>query len=162
MPIISISEYKKEMLKDLYSNPLVVKGLDSQQIDVVNDEPDSLLYQNLFPFLRVPDTQTISDTYILLSVDIDKINRYNKVYAKYKTTMWILAHLERMQMPAEYQATRIDYLAEVLIEMFSGKHKFGFSEFELHSNREILLNEKYYYRELVFICDDLRHYVTPV
>ena len=162
MPMISVSEYKKEILKDLYNSPLVVKGIDSQQVDVIPDEPDSLLYQNLFPFLRVPETQTMADTYILLSVDIDKINRHNRTYAKYLTTMWILAHVERMQMPAEYQATRIDYLAEVLIDIFNGQRKFGFSDFELQSNREILLNEKYHYRELVFMCDDLRHYVTPL
>ena len=160
MPIMSINEYKMAILADVYNNPLIVAAIDSQQADVFNDEPDSLMYKNLFPYLRIPDTQNKADTYVLLSVSADRINRNNKTYAIYRTTMWALAHMDRMQMPDHYRATRIDYISEELKKIFDGVYKFGFSEFELLSNREILLNEKYHYRELVYVCKDLRHPVT--
>jgi len=161
MPMIDVSEYKIELLSDMYNNPKIVEAIDSQQLNVVNEEPDTLMYNNLFPFMRVPETQNKADTYILLSVDIDRVNRNNKTYAIYQTTIWVLAHVDRMQMAEQYRATRIDYIAKKLDNLFDGQRKFGFSEFELISNREILLNEKYHYRELVFICSDLRHPVTP-
>ena len=162
MPMMNISEYKMAILADVYNNPLIVEAIDSQQADVFKDEPDSLMYRNLFPFLRIPDTQNKADTYVLLSVNVDRINRNNKTYAIYRTTIWVLAHMERMQMPERYKATRIDFIGEELKKMFDGGYEFGFSEFELISNREILLNEKYHYRELVYICRDLRHPVTKL
>jgi len=162
MPMIDVSKYKMELFSDIYNRPKIVEALDSQQLNVLNDEPDTLMYNNLFPYMRVPDTQNKADTYILLSVDIDKINRNNKTYALYQTTIWVLAHVDRMQMAEQYQATRVDYIATELDTLFDGQRKFGFSEFELISNREILLNEKYLYRELIFVCNDLRHPVTPI
>ena len=154
--IINISGYKTELLLDIYTNDRIVEAIDSQSPGYIPGEPDSLLYRNIFPFLRVPFTQNIADTYVLVSVDVDRVSRGNRAYAKYHTTMWSLAHLDRMEMPRKYGATRIDYIAEELVEVFHGQRKFGFSEFELISNREVLLDTKYLYRELVFTCDDLR------
>jgi hypothetical protein len=161
MPIISVSKYKAEMLQDIVNTPVIVEAIDSQQPEAVTEEPDSLIYRNIFPYIRIPETQTKADTYILLSVDIDRINRHNKTYAVYRTMFWVLAHKESMEMEGQ-NATRIDFIGEELIKLFDGKHKFGFSEFELISNREILLNEKYHYRELTFICNDLRHPVSKL
>jgi hypothetical protein len=159
MSIININEYKMDLLTDVFNNPKIVEALDSQQTDIIKDEPDSLIYRNLFPYLRIPDTQNKADTYVLLAVDIDRINNSNKTYAIYKVSFWVLAHMDRMQIEG-YNSTRIDFIAQELDRMFDGQQKFGFSEFELISNREIILNEKYHYRELIFICNDLRHVVT--
>lgn len=159
MPMIDISAYKKELLSDIINNPRIIEAIGSQQTDVVSEEPDSLLYRNIFPFLRVPNTENMADTYIMLSVDIDKVNQYNKTYAVYRVTMWVMAHVDRMEMEERFQATRIDYISKELDSLFDGQRKFGFSEFELISNREILLNEKFHYRALVFECSDLRRQV---
>lgn len=154
--MINISGYKTELLLDIYGNERIVEAIDSQSPEYVPGEPDTLLYRNLFPFLRVPFTQNIADTYVLVAVDVDRVSRYNRTYAKYHTTIWSLAHLDRMEMPRRFGATRIDYIAEELVALFHGQRKFGFSELELISNKEVLLDTKYLYRELVFVCDDLR------
>ena len=154
--MIEISKYKMELLSDIYKNEKIVEAIDSQQTGVIPEEPDTLMYKNLFPYMRVPETQNIADTYILLSVDLDRVNRNNRTYARYVTTMWAMAATDRMQMEERFKATRIDYLAEELTRMFHGQTKFGFSKFELLSNREVLLDVKYLYRELVFRCNDLR------
>jgi hypothetical protein len=159
MSIISVNKYKTELLKDIINAPKIIEAIDSQQPDAVINEPDSLIYKNIFPYIRIPDTQSKADTYILLSVDIDRINRNNKTYAMYRTVFWVLSHKESMEMEGQ-NATRIDYIGEEIKTLFDGQQKFGFSEFELWSNREILLNEKYHYRELVFTCNDLRHPVS--
>ena len=158
--IINISDYKMALLRDIYNNPKIVEAIESQQVDYVPTEPDSLMYRNLFPYMRVPGTENKADTYVLLSVDIDRVNRNNKAYARYATTMWALAGLDRMQMDERFKATRIDYIAEELTRMFHGQHKFGFSEFELISSKEVLLDVKYLYRELIFVCNDLRQPVA--
>jgi len=154
--IISISKYKMALLSEIYKNPKIVEAIASQQDGVIPDEPDSLMYKNLFPYLRIPGTEKDTDTYVLLKVDKDRVNRNNRVYSRYQTTMWALAHQDRMQMDARFNATRIDYIAEELTRMFHGQQRFGFSKFELISDMEVILDTKYLYRELVFRCNDLR------
>ena len=147
-----------ELLRDLFQCGAVVEGIDSQSPLYTRGEPDSLVYANLFPYLRVPDTQTIADTYIMVAVDVAHISRHNPTYAKYATAIWVLAHQERMRM-AGRNGTRIDFLAEQVKALLDGQRKYGFSELQLMSNREIILNEKYQYRELRFGCDDQRRRV---
>ena len=157
MPLININEYKAELLSDICNTQTIIDAIDSTQTDVDNSQPMTLLYNNIFPYMQIPSTQNKVDTYIMLSVDIDRINRHNKSFATYGTTIWVLAHMERMKMPAEYNATRIDYLSQELKTLFDGVRKFGFSPLDLISNREVLLNETYHYRELRFMSHDLRH-----
>ena len=160
MTILSISAYKMALLSEIYNNPKIVEALDSQQPDVIREEPDTLMYHNLYPYMRIPETQSIADSYILLSVDEERINRNNTTYGVFRTTIWVLAHVDRMQMPEHFKATRIDYIGEELGRMFNRQRKFGFSEFELTLSREVLLDTKFLYRELVFRCNDLRQPVT--
>ena len=51
--IIDISKYKLELLSDIYKNPKIVSAIDSQQTDVTPSEPDTLMYQNLFPYMCI-------------------------------------------------------------------------------------------------------------
>ena len=155
MAIIRVSDYKLELLRDIVGAPEIVDGIDSRSGGVVPGEPESLIYRNVFPYLRIPDTQNKADCYIMLAVDITGINGHNPTYASYLTSIWVLAHQERMRMEGR-NGTRIDFLAERVKELFDGKQKFGFSAFELSSSREVILNEKYQYRELRFKCFDQR------
>ena len=160
MASINITEYKMAVLRDLFNNPEIVTLIDSQDEGFNRDEPDSLIYRNIWPYLRIPDTITVSDCHILIAVDITAPSRYNPTYAKYLTTIWCLCHQERMRVGTR-TGTRIDLLSEEVKKMFDGEMKFGFGEYQLLSNREIILNEKFQYRELKFECNDLRHKVTP-
>lgn len=157
--IMDISKYKQELLSKICSNSKIIEAIDSQQDGAMSSEPDTLIGKNLFPYMRVPETENFADTHIMLSVDVERPNRNNRTYSRYHTTIWVLCALNRMEMPQEYNATRIDYIAEQLTRMFHNVRNFGFTDFELMSNREALLDSKFLYRELVFRCSDLREAV---
>ena len=74
MATVDIRDYKMDFIKDIISNPNVVLGIDSRNSAVDSEYPDTLIYNNIFPYLRIPDIQTEADTYILLAVDILNLN----------------------------------------------------------------------------------------
>jgi len=152
---IDIRDYKVSFIKDIISAPDIVKNIDSQNPAVDADMPDTLVYKNIFPYLRIPDAQNKADTYILLAVDILNVNRKNPTFVDLRLTIWVMAHQECMQMD-ESESTRIDYLGEELRNLFDGQPKYGFGILELNSSREIVLNERYQYRELIFHTTDLK------
>ena len=155
MAAIDIRDYKMDFIKDIISVPDIVKNIDSQNPAADIEAPDSLVYKNIFPYLRIPDSQNKADTYILLSVDLLNINRKNPAFLDLRLTIWAMAHQECMQME-ESESTRIDYLGEALRNLFDGEKKYGFGVLELNSSREIILNERYQYRELIFHTVDLK------
>ena len=60
MPMIDVSAYKLELLSDIYNNAKIVEAIDSQQADVINAEPDTLMYKNLFPYKAMVDMGIMS------------------------------------------------------------------------------------------------------
>jgi hypothetical protein len=158
--MINLEDYKKEIMMALVKNPDIVDLIDSKSSGYTQGKPDTLIYNNIFPYLRIPETVNIVDTYILLAVDIAGISRYNPTFATYVTTVWCMAHQDRMKVD-DRNGTRIDLLSGEVKKMFDGRLNFGFSEFEMISSREVILNEKFQYREMRFECKDQRHKVNP-
>ena len=107
-------------IKDIISVPDIIKNIDSQNPAVDTETPDSLIYKNIFPYLRIPDAQNKADTYILLAVDILNVNRKNPTFLDLRLIIWAMAHQECMQME-ESESTRIDYLGEELRNLFDGE-----------------------------------------
>ncbi|MCL2020437.1 MAG: hypothetical protein FWG70_11895 [Oscillospiraceae bacterium] len=160
MAIINITDYKMDLIKELTSSSEIIEILDSQADGYIKDEPTSLIYRNLWPYLKVPDIQTSADCHLLIAVDIASVNRLNPTYAKYLITIWCLCHQNRMWVDKRI-GTRTDLLAQEVLKLLDGRQNFGFSELRLESNRELILNKNYQYRELKFTCNDLRRSVSP-
>ena len=142
------------LLKAFFNTSAIVEGIDSQSDKVDAESPDTLIYENLFPYLRIPDTTTKADTYIMVAVDAVNIHK-NRTYADYRITIWVLAHQHRMRMEGR-SATRIDYLSDEIKKVLDRDLQYGFNKLELVANREIILNDKYLYREMRFEVPDLR------
>ena len=155
MATVDINAYKKEILMDIIGSPEIVGGIESRALGVVPGEPDSLIYKNVFPFLRIPDAQCIADAYVLFAVDVLDINRHNRMFLDLKLTFWAMAHQDVMKMDG-VAATRIDFLGEELRKLFDGSSKYGYGVLELAASREVILNDKFQYRELIFRTVDMK------
>ena len=152
---IDIRNYKTGIIMDIIHNQKIVDAVDSQSPDYVRGVNDSLLKCNVFPFLRIPDTQNKADAYILMSVDITGMNAGNATFADMRVTLWVMAHQDRMIMETE-NATRTDYIGEELRGMLDGSTKYGYGMLECISSAEHILSEKYQYRELIFRTVDMK------
>lgn len=187
--IIDIGKYKAELLSDIFNNEEIVSLLEVSDTDIRNridnDEPEALVYKNIFPFLLVPEFEDTADTYIMLGVDSEEPNwRHNQAYCNYQITVWVMCHKDRMEVSKEQVNTwkelrqhlkdigrikttdvepgvssRVDVISQLIMRMWHDESKFGFSPLELMSSKEVVLNVKFYYRELIFECKDLRRRV---
>lgn len=158
MARFNITSFKQEIISDILSCPEVVDLLGIQDPDFNPEEPDSLVYENIFPYLRIPDTTTEAKTYVLLQVDLTRVNDKNSAYNEVRITLWAMAHESQMRL-SDRSGTRIDRLGEALIELFDGRTKYGFSHgLELQMNREVILggHPEFQYREIVFTTNDIR------
>ena len=158
MAMLDISSYKMELLRDIFNSPVIVDAIESQNENVDINSPDTLLYTHLFPYLKIPDTQTSNECYILLACDSVNPNKANKFFKDMRITFWVFCSSDRMRIKGK-NSTRIDYIAQELERLFIGQTKYGFGELELVSNRELIYDPKYQYRELIFRTIDVSKYI---
>lgn len=154
MARIDISNYKLDLLRDIFNCKTIVEAIDSQENGYDPDSPDSLIYKNLYPFWKVVDTQTNADCYILVSVDLVGMNRVNTMFSNIHVNFRILCHQDRMKMKNK-NATRIDFLSMELRKLFNNQTKYGVGVLRLVSDVENILSEKYQYRDLTFHVTDI-------
>jgi hypothetical protein len=154
MAAFDISAYKMNLLRDIINCPEIISGIDSQSQKVIKSEPDSLIYENIFPFLAIENTQTRADAYILLAVDVINPNKGNKFFKDMRITVWVFCSSARMRMDNQ-NAARIDYISAEVEKLLAGQTKYGYGVLELISNRELIYDPKYQYRELVFKTVDI-------
>ena len=154
MPAIDVKAYKKKIILDLIQSEIIVAGIDSQKEGIAT--PDDLIYKNIFPYLHIDFVQTIADTYILVGIDQVGINAPNTTFANLRITVWVAAHVDRQRFViGDTPSTRVDYLAEQVAEILDGNLNYGFGVLELVASSEVVFNDKYQYRELVFHTVDL-------
>jgi hypothetical protein len=158
MARFNITSFKQEIIADILSCPEVIRLLGVRDPDFDPEEPDSLVYENIFPYLRIPDTTMEAKTYILLQTDLTRVSDTNAAYNEIRITLWAMAHESQMRL-TDRSGTRIDRLGEALIELFDGRTKYGFSKgLDLQMNREVILggHPEFQYREIVFTTNDIR------
>lgn len=138
-----ISKSKRKIISTLIENNDIVTALGADDID----DRYSLTYTHLFPYLRVPNTQIETGSYILVSISVPRVSTKNNAYKMMEITICVVTHQDHMQ--TIYNANRNDLLAGIIIEEFNWSDILGF-EMELRSDTESLLNETYHLREIKF------------
>ena len=125
--ILDPSEFKYELMVDIFNNQNIVDAINSDHPGFVPGQNDTLVFKHIFPFLRIPETQSVARTYVLMAVDYTNINRHNQAFLDVKVTLWAMAHHSLMgfRTPGGRPATRIDYISQELRKTFEGKLKFG-------------------------------------
>ncbi len=142
------------IILDILSNKKIVDLIDSKESGYEPQDPQTLIYRNIFPFLKVPDVQTNAMTNILIAVDKLGKHKTNPSYSNVRVTIWVLAHQEHMRMKNK-AGSRIDVISDEIEKLFRGSKKYGFSELDDFPNYEKLLSEKFIYREIVFRTSEL-------
>ncbi len=150
---MDIGSYKHKLMLDIIGNEKIVKAIDSR-LDEYNPEiPDSLIGLNIFPSLQIPNLVNNTETYILMSCSVMGRNS-NRAYADIELIIRVLAHQNRLTMEGE-SSNRIDFISNELTKLLDDSLKYGMGVLTLCQNREIILNERYTYRHLVFKTSDM-------
>lgn len=153
-----IIDYKNQIIRDILSNTIdpslsrdIVYAIDENYIDA----EEELIYRNIYPYLRIPDTQTEARSYITMSVDMPKVSTKNYFFKDMVITINVIVHEEKMKMPVRYSATRADYIACLINKIFNGNKNYGNVPLEYVSDVESIILNKFFVRTLRFRCNEL-------
>lgn len=142
---------KKRLIEQiLYSDEDIVEILDNPKIDP--EAPEDLVYENIFPFIRIPGTQDVSKNFITFSVDDTERMPSNSVMKTQTIQFVIFVHKDNIK--TKYGMARHDFLGYLIRDIFNLSNKLG-PQMELVSNREGVTDTDYHTRTLRFeLIDD--------
>lgn len=142
---------KKRLIEQiLYSDEDIIEILDNPDIDP--DSPEDALYENIFPFIRIPGTQDVSKNFITFTVDDTERMPSNNVMKMQTVQFVIFVHKDNIK--TKYGMARHDLLGYLIRDIFNLSNKLG-PQMELISNREGVTDTDYHTRTLKFeLIDD--------
>lgn len=129
----------------LYNDPDIVELIDNPNID--KDCPEDLVYENLFPFIKVPGTQDESKNFICYEVDdMGEIARNDRM--KQQIVQFVV-FVHKDLIKTKYGMPRHDAFGLVIRDLFNRSHLFG-HELKLISSKGSTTDTDYYTRALRF------------
>lgn len=140
--------YKNELMKDICSNPTIVKLLtENNNPDVPNHV---LPYTQVYPYEFVPETVSEARSFICFDVDIMKAP--NKTY--YYPVLYIWPFTHKSKFRTKDGKVLIDELSSVLDDMLNGSRYFGLGDLKLHSVQRFVPIADYLGRVLTYYATD--------
>lgn len=153
MNSFEIGEFKLTLIRKLIGNNEIFKLLDP------NGEleyPDDLIYENIFPYNRMPDTEQEVKTYVTLQVNAVSLPKRNDITRNVAIVVRVYTHAQLMRVPGN-NSDRIDLLSAKIDEILNESNDFGIGYVQLESNTEHVLDSKHFFREMVFTTDSLNN-----
>lgn len=90
----------------LYNDPDIIEVLDNPKIDP--SCPEDALYENIYPFIRIPGTQDTSRNYITFMLDDMEKSQFNKSMKNQYLKVVIFVHKDLVK--TKWGAERHDLL----------------------------------------------------
>lgn len=129
----------------LYNDPDIVELIDNHNIDP--ECPEDLVYENLFPFIKVPGTQDESKNFICYEVDdMAEISRNDRMKQQ---IIQFVVFVHKDLIKTKYGAPRHDMFGMVIRDLFNRSHLFG-HELKLVQSKGGVTDTEYYTRTLKF------------
>jgi hypothetical protein len=123
----------------------IVEIIDNPDIDPTT--PEDLLYNNLYPFIRIPGTQDTSRNYICYSIDdMSEHDRNDRMKQQF---IQFVVFVHKDLVKTQYGVARHDLLGYLIRDLFNRSHLFG-HELKLVTNREGTTDVDYTTRTLKF------------
>ena len=140
--IISI---KRRIKQKLIADEDILEALNNPDIPL--DSPDEFLDNNIFGFVRIPQTQDTVRNFICFTVD-DIEGHQTNTHMKIQQIQFVcICHLDDMK--TKYGMDRHDLLAYLVRDLINWSNEFGL-QFKLIYNKESTIDSDYYCRTLKF------------
>lgn len=137
---------KKRVISEMiYSDPDIIEVLDNPELDP--NCPEEYLYQNIYPFIRIPGTQDVSKNFITFMLDDMETAQINKSMKSQFLKVVVFVHKDLVK--TKYGAERHDLLAYLVRDVFHLSNKLGL-QLSLRSDREGVTDTDYCTRTLQF------------
>ena len=137
---------KKRIIgKTLYSDPDIIEVLDNPDLDP--SMPEDYMYENIFPFIRIPGTQDTSKNFITFSISNMGNTPVNEVMKNQYIQFVIFIHQDLVK--TNYGMDRHDCLGYLIRDIFHLSNKLGM-QMKLISDVEGATDTNYVTRTLKF------------
>lgn len=136
---------KRKIEQILYTDKDIIEVLDNPALDP--STPESYVYENIYPFVRIPGTQDTSRNYICFTVDDMERNPSNPAMKTQYVQFVIFVHKDLIK--TKYGMARHDLLGYLIRDIFNLSNKLG-PQMELVSNKEYVTDTDYCTRTLKF------------
>lgn len=152
MTLKDIGIYKNRLLSIIAESEdicetLLSKGYNKESVI------DDLLYNNMFPYLYIDDTQTKQESYICVEVDVPRTTNFT--YKDMRVTVWCYCHKGIMKYNhKDYLGTRVDILSDMVDRLLNSSNDFGIGRLKLESCTHFSPSKNYYGRQLVYSCSE--------
>ena len=143
-----IIEIKRLIKQKLIADTDILEALHNPDIDI--DSPDEFLDNNIYGFIRIPQTQDTVHNFICFTVDDIEDHRYNSHMKVQQIQFNCICHLDDMK--TDFGMDRHDLLGFLVRDVFNWSNDFGL-QFKLVYNKEYTIDSDYYCRTLKFERD---------
>ena len=136
---------KRIIAKTLYSDPDIIEVLANPELDP--SMPEDYMYENIFPFIRIPGTQDTSKNFITFSISNMGNALVNEVMKNQYIQFVIFVHKDLVK--TNYGMERHDCLGYLIRDVFHLSNKLGM-QMKLVSDVEGATDTDYVTRTLKF------------
>ena len=142
----SIVAYKNRAMYEIINSPELVKAIDPNNVN-----PENLIYENIFPYFRVPVVATDTKTFVTVCIDLPE--EYHPENFMRDIILKICVIVHQSEMKTDFGATRLDYISEKLDEIFVNSHKYGYGKLRILASTESSLDEWHRFREILYVSN---------
>lgn len=140
-----VIEIKRLIKQKLIADTDILEALNNPNIDL--DSPDEFLDNNIYGFIRIPQTQDTVRNFICFTVDDIEDSRFNTHFKVQQIQFACICHLDDMK--TRFGIDRHDLLGYLVRDVFNWSNDFGL-QFKLVYNKESTIDSDYYCRTLKF------------
>lgn len=137
-----LSRYRLKVLSALISSENVVKAVANPETNFLDqttlDDPTTLIYSNIYPYKKIPNTETEQKTYITM-----RIGGFRPVGNEFKDgyiTIFIFCNVELLR--TDYGCLRTDYIASEIDELLNRSRDFGIGKLSFDGMDEFDVDTK--------------------
>lgn len=140
---------KRSLLSTLTNNEDIVRMIDENYVD----NPDDLLFQNIYDTLYLPQTIDTVKTYVCLDIFCPDVQ--SDLYGDLVLHFYIFEHQDRPRFVVGNKSfSRVDLLQSKINEVLNGKtflgEGCGLDTVHLMSSTPLLVNKTHRGKELIF------------
>jgi hypothetical protein len=137
-----ISTYKNTILSKLIQNENIVKAIGNINSDFLNtsaiSNPRELLFNNIYPFLYVPDSQEEQKCYITIKF---KFKYSGNMYKVGNVCFYVFAHQDIQK--TDYPWIRTDYVLNEIETLFNETRDLGIGELQFDDMDDIKVSSSH-------------------
>lgn len=146
--------YKNKFIEHILTDERIVKMLDPEG---VYENPEDLIYRQVFPLEYVPETVEEGKTFICCEVDIDK--PFDKTYLLATIFVWVFTHKSLVRLPEG--GVRVDEICSCIAEKLNGNYEYGLGTLDLNSVKRFAPMSDYQGKYMVFYATDFNQLNNP-